>query len=152
MKIILARLAIAFLSIVSAAILVSSMISRGGYVKKEDCGYYDFYIDALVDQKNLGVEILLSKGCLPTFVQGGMYQPSIGDSPRSYFTYVSREKKYIEVDHVTDTGRRTVWLGDWIYKVRDWNVKDGEIYTFSDHEVGRLVPCDGFENPIPPEF
>jgi len=123
-------------------------ITHDKLIPEKECDYYDFYVRSMVNQKNLAVEILLSKGCLPTFVQGGHYRGSIGDSPRSYFTYISRKKIMRELDHISDRGRRTVWDGDWEYKVRDWNIKDGEVYTFMDDEVGRIVPCDGFENPM----
>ena len=126
-------------------------ITHQELIPKEDCDYFQSYMNAQVALKNLSVGILLEKGCLPSFVQGGHYQGSIGDSPRSYFTYVSSEVREGKLVPVGTNGKKYI-IGGWTYHVRDWNVVDGPLFKFEDYEVGRLIPCKDFKNPIPKDF
>jgi len=125
-------------------------INHQELVPKEDCSYFQSFMAAEVAMKDLAVEILLKKGCLPTFIQGGHYRPSMRPAPRSFFTYVDRKKRYRNRNWSKDDTYQ-IFEG-WTYYVRDWNVPDGDIYVFENDRVGRLVPCDNFENPILEDF
>ncbi len=116
---------------------------------KEYMRFRDEYYNSVHTRFNLAVEILVLKGCLPTFMQGGHYRPSIGDSPRSYLTYVSRRPKRWYSDYVRVTPERSSPIqGRYVYTVRHWNEPNGETWEVGDSAVGVLVACKGFTNPF----